>query len=87
MYLESTVRQSLQAHGEALPDYQPDGKTSVRPTAKTMLARICFRGVNLAEDWEASGRRRWRLYPLPLILRQMLRHLQMDPACYERLIE
>ena len=58
---------------------------SARPTTKTILERICFRGVTLLEVQEPGKIKRY-LSELPAILVQVLRYLQLSPQIYEQLL-
>jgi transposase len=84
-YLESTLRASLAAQGTELPDYRGMGQASACPTAKTVLARIAFRGVTLVELVSTTGQRHWRLSALPVILEQTLEHLGLPRTLYDQL--
>jgi len=87
MHIEITIRTSLADEGKALPDYYPNGLTSTKPTTKTMLERITFRGVTLLETWDHEGQAHRYLTPLPTILLEMLRHLKLDSSVYTQLLE
>ena len=87
MHIEITIRINLAQEKRPLSDYYPQGRTSTKPTTKTMLERITFRGVTLLETWDRAGHRHWQLSPLPVILVEMLQHLHLEPTVYTQLIE
>ena len=86
MDIEQQVRAGLAAEQVPLADYYPNQRTSLRPTTKTILERICFRGVTLVE-LEDNGEKRRYLSELPPILLQVLRYVQVSPHVYRQLIE
>lgn len=87
MYIETTIRESLAATGEELPDYAPGQQGSTRPTTKTMLERLGLRGVTLTHIVLRNGQQIRHLSELPRILTHMLRHLHLSEDLYERLLE
>ena len=87
MYIESRIRQSLADQQEELPDYYPGGKSSAKPTTKTMFEPVCTRGVTLVEIDDGCGQRKRYLTALPNILVEMLRHLHLSVEIYHCLIE
>ena len=87
MHIEITIRSSLAKEETVLPDYYPNGLTSAKPTTKTMLERIRFRGVTLLETCDSMGHCPKYLTKLPIILIEMLRRLTLEPIVYTQLIE
>ena len=87
MHMEITIRTSLAKEGTTLPDYYPNGLTSTKPTTKTMLERIAFRGMTLLETRDSAGQSQRYLTKLPIILVEMLRHLKLEPTVYTQLLE
>jgi len=87
MHIEITIRSSLAKEETVLPDYYPNGLTSAKPTTKTMLERIRFRGVTLLETCDSLGHCQRYLTKLPIILLEILRHLKLEPTVYTQLIE
>lgn len=89
MHLETLIRRSLEETGELLPDYYPGGMAHRKPTAKTMLERVCKRKVTYREwvDPLTGQVVECSLTRLPVILQHMLRHLGLSTALYEQLLE
>lgn len=86
--IQTQVRTSLQQSGEALAglyEGQPK-RTTPQPTATRLLKAVARQETTLTKV-EVGPQSFWQLTPLPDLLVQVLKHLDLSPSVYLRLAD